>query len=258
MSQHHISVIAHRGASGTAPENTLAAIEQAIADQADWVEIDLRQTADNALVVLHDKSVKRTTNGRGKVNNMTLEQLRKLDAGSWFSPRFSEERIPTLDEVLETVKGRCKLLIEVKSDQKQLDVLAHNLALTIQRHQAHEWCVVQSFGSIVLEALSNLDDTLVLNKLAVYKHPSLPFVYDGSVQTKNLLKLDYLTAINLNYKYLTRRAIRSIHSKGKHIFCWTVNKPRAIRKLIRWGVDGIITDYPHRVRELLESNSTSR
>jgi glycerophosphoryl diester phosphodiesterase len=120
------TIIAHRGASGSAPENTLAAIELAIANKADMIEIDIHQTKDGKLVVIHDDKLDRTTTGKGKINELTLEEIKKHDAGSWFNTSFSNEKVPELKEVLELINGKCKLLIEIKGKPSDYSGLEKN------------------------------------------------------------------------------------------------------------------------------------
>ena len=129
MSGKQVEIVAHRGASGIAPENTLAAIQLALDIGVDWIEIDVRQTLDRVLVCLHDETVNRTSNGKGHIITLNYKKVKQFDAGSWFSEAYRDEKIPSLNEVLHLIDGRCKLLIEMKGTQFYI--------ATIEKHEAN-------------------------------------------------------------------------------------------------------------------------
>lgn len=246
-----LEIIAHRGGAGLGPENTLGAIRQAVELGVDWIEVDVRQTKDKAIVCLHDNKVNRTTNGRGKLRKLTLEEVRELDAGGWFSNDFVGEVVPTLEEVMLLVQGKCRLLVEVKRDQKDKSGFAEGIIALIKKYDAFDWVVVQSFFPNMLRQIYLQDSTVRLNQLLVYKHPYIPVQYDGVIRAGNVFRSGYLEAINLDHRFVSKKLVRKIHSKHKRIFCWTVNEPDRMKELIRMGVDGIITDYPNRLKALL-------
>lgn len=247
-------IIAHRGASGLTPENTLAAFEKAIEIGVDRIEMDLRQTIDGEVVVLHDKTLKRTTNGWGSVRKLSLNKLKRYSAGSWFHYDYSAEKIPTFREVLEHVNGRSTLLLEIKDGSPYHHGIEKNVIDLINEYNAHEWCIVQSFNDKVLKnfrALAGLNSDV--QKLFEIVIPVAPF-YGGSKFTyKSVRSYDFAQEVNVNYKNVTPLVVRKIHKMRKKINVWTVNHEYDMKLFIEWGVDGIITDYPDRLKKLLEN-----
>ena len=254
--QHRVQNIAHRGASALAPENTLAAIRKAIEIGVDMIEIDVRQSLDHEVVVMHDRSLKRTTNGHGKVRKKTLAELQKLDAGSWFAPEFANERIPTLEEVLTTVKGHCGLLIEVKDGHKRSPWFAKRLVTLIRQFDAYDWVVVQSFNNAILQAIHRLDSRITLNKLVVYTLPGIPVYYDVGFKLGNVVRDETTKALNPNQRYLSKQLLQRLRASNRQTFCWTVDDVPTMKKLITMGVDGIITNHPDRLKQVLNQQKT--
>ena len=150
--QERTRVIAHRGFSGAAPENTLAAVRAAIEVGADMVEIDVTLTSDGHIVVIHDETLDRTTTGSGRVSDFTLAELQRLDAGGWFAPRFAGERIPTLDQVLDEIEGRILLNVEIKSEAVERGVVT-KVASAIRKRGMMEHVVVSSFSPTALQQM---------------------------------------------------------------------------------------------------------
>ncbi len=245
-------IIAHRGASGLAPENTLTAFAKAIEIGVDRIEMDLRQTIDGEVIVLHDKTIVRTTNGWGSARKLSLNKIRRYSAGSWFHYDFSSERIPTFREVLELVDGRTTLLLEIKDGSPYHHGIEKNVIDIINEYNAHEWCIVQSFNDKVLKnfrALPNLNSDI--QKLFEIVIPVAPF-YGGSKFTyKSIRRYDFAQEVNINFKSVTPLVVRKIHKMGKKINVWTVNDRYDLQYFIEMGVDGIITDFPDRLKELL-------
>jgi glycerophosphoryl diester phosphodiesterase len=250
-------VIAHRGASGLAPENTLAAFERALEIGVDRIEMDLRQTLDGEVVVLHDKTIVRTTNGWGSVRKLPLKKLRRYSAGSWFDPDFSAERVPTFREVLELVKGRTTLLLEVKDGSPYHPEIERRIIDLVNEYSAHEWCIVQSFNDRILNNFRKLPELHTdIQKLFAAFIPVAPF-YGGSKFTyKRLRRYDFAQEVNINRAYVNPRVVRKVHNMGKKVNVWTVNDRESLRKFVDWGVDGIITDYPNRLKAVLGENKT--
>ena len=250
----YLEIIAHRGASGTAPENTLAAVQKAIDFGADSIEIDVRLSRDNEVFLMHDSKVNRTTNGKGHIRFLNSETIQKLDAGSWFSEEFTNEKVPMLRQVLSLCGGKSKLLIEVKSaDRKRYPILCEKIAYLIKEYNAHEWTTVQSFDTKVLDTFQWVDPNLNISKLVVYNLGLAPLklYYDENLKRGNLLSVDYLNGINVNYRYATKRLVSKIHQADKKIYCWTANKTRPMKRLLKLGVDGIITNYPEKLKKLI-------
>lgn len=245
-------VIAHRGASAYAPENTLAAIKKAIEMGVDMVEIDVQLTKDKQIVLMHDLTVDRTTNGKGRVKDLSFNEIRKLDAGSWFAPQFAGEKVPTLEEVIETVKGKCKLLIEVKRVKTKKPEIEAKIIQLIDKYNAHKWCIVQSFETEVVKNIQAIDNTIECHKLVTMNLSVLPLHLDSRIKTGTIYKYKSVQAINPYFKMLNKRKVDKIHGRGQKILTWTVNEKEDMKRMIELGVDGIITNYPDRLMELLK------
>ncbi|MGH3336187.1 MAG: glycerophosphodiester phosphodiesterase [Nocardioides sp.] len=248
-------MIAHRGASARAPENTLSAVRAAVACGADAVEIDVRRSRDGEFVVLHDATLGRTTDVRRqrwnrsgpRVDELTLNQLRRLDAGSWKGPSFVGERIPTLDEVLDLVASTpARLLIEVKrpvgSDPRDLGDLA---ALLDAAPVPHRRITVQSFDCRVAQDLRNRLPGITLAVLTRSVHGDLRAYSRWADQ------------VSLHHKSLDRRTLDAVKGWGMHCVTWTVNSPVSMRRVLGLGVDGVITDHPEAVLALLNGRRSA-
>ena len=236
--------IAHRGASGQglAPENTLAAYEKAIEIGVDAVEIDVHLTADNQVVVIHDRAVDRTTDGSGSVDTMTLSEIRELSAGSWFSSEFASERIPTLEEVLELVGWRALLLVEVKTEEA-----ADKAVAIIRAQRAQSRVVIQSFLGPAVRTVNRLDNRiptafLMTGGEAVLRRKA------GLV--KRVLKLG-ANALALKYTAATPDLVNMFLCRAMGIWVWTVDEEEDMREMIEMGVGGIITNYPNRLNKVI-------
>lgn len=233
MAQNSIKIIGHRGAAGLAPENTLAAIQKAIDLKVDRIEIDVHQTADNEVIVLHDITIDRTTTGVGEVKKMTLAEIKQFSAGAKFGKEFEGEKIPTLAEVLKLINGKVPLIIEIKYGNSYYNNIEKNVLAIVNQHNAKNWCMVHSFKDEVLENIYHLDNTFPLHKLFIAR-----FFY-------NLKKYPYISEYSVNYHFVNKRLVKRVHQLGKKINVWTVNEPKLIAKMKRLGVDGIITNFPN-------------
>ena len=243
-------VIAHRGFSGRAPENTLFAIREAIAIGADMVEIDVTMTADGHVILLHDETLDRTTSGSGLPTNRTLEEIRQLDAGSWFSTVFAGEKIPTLSEALRTVKGRILINIEIKSEAVDFGVVPRVAAL-VNEHEMLDQVVVSSFSPEALR-LKKITD---------------PAIYTATLFNKELHTdrdpLEIIQAVgsrgfNISGKRLTPEMIERCHKHGFPVAVYTVNEESDFRHLIEIGVDAVFTDHPDRMIRVLEDDNAQK
>ena len=156
----NIKSIAHRGGSNLAPENTMAAFKNALELGVDMIEIDIEQTLDSVVVVIHDTKVNRTTNGKGLVDSLTYVYIKTLDAGSWYNEQFSGEKISTLDEVLIAVNGKATVLIEIKSGDERYPGIEKRTVEAIQKFKAHKWTIVQSFNKKTVERVKKLDEKI--------------------------------------------------------------------------------------------------
>lgn len=251
-----MKVIAHRGWSSIAPENTEVAIQKAIDLGVDMIEIDVRRTIDNKLVVFHDSKLSRTTSAKGMVRRKTWAELKELEHGSWFDLKLENQRILRLEEVIEMVKGKCRLMVEVKVDKR--DSFAHctpKLIKIIKRNEARDDLCLSSFRTDILEKIHNEAPKLELHKLLVFKVPLAPFYFDEKITRGEIFKEPYLKAINIDYRYITAPLIEYLRAQDKEVYSWTANKRRPMKRLIRMGVDGIITNYPSQLKTLLRENS---
>ena len=229
-------VIAHRGASGNAPENTLAAFRKAVALGATFIETDLQLSRDARFVAIHDASVNRTTNGQGAVHDMTLADLRKLDAGSWFGSEFAGERIPTLEEILEfSKKNDVVFYLEIKPGASWGG--EHALVGALRESGEIPRAVVISFDATIVLNLRKIEPTLMTGLL-----------YDGQIENP----LDKAVEIGARQvavrgDLVTPALIAQAKKKDLQVVCWTVNHPAHMRMLAAAGVDGIMSDYPDRL-----------
>jgi glycerophosphoryl diester phosphodiesterase len=227
--------MAHRGASGRFPENTLTSFHAAIEAGAVMCELDVQLTRDNIAVVIHDDTLDRTTDGRGAVADLTLAELKRLDAGAWFDPKFAGERIPTLDEVFATVRGRCALNIELKAKDS-----ARQVCELMRQHRALETSMVSSFDWELLWRARELEPTIRIGMLAEKKAERL--IAEAIARR--------VTSINPRFDLATAALCEHAHRSGLKVYVWTVDAPEAMRVLIQNGVDGIMTNFPERMRAL--------
>jgi glycerophosphoryl diester phosphodiesterase len=225
---------AHRGASGHAPENTLAAIRLAMEMGAEMCELDVQQTADDRLVVMHDDALDRTTNGKGNVWEITLAELQKYDAGSWFDPRFAGERLPALEEVIALVRGKMQLNIEAKIHGHERNV-ASLILETLQRERFEEQCVVTSFDHKIVDEIKTLAPELQVGYIFGWREFSAG-VFSGKVEL-----------LSTHYSLVDTAFLERAHAAGKKVHIWTVNDQWLMRRMLEMGADGIITNYPDRL-----------
>lgn len=234
-----VSVIAHRAGAGIAPENSRAAVAKAVELGVDAIEVDVHLTADGELVVCHDDDIDRTTNGKGCIGDMTLEQLRAYRIVD-VDGNITEESLPTLGDVLWQVNGRCRMLIEAKRT-KDAEKMAKALINEVALYQAADWVTVQSFDTDILAHIHRLGHPFMLEKLFYFKVPLLPLAYDGTLSRFSCSKYDYISSFNFHYKFVSSRLVNKIHSCGKSVKVWTLDGPKDASML---PVDGVITDRP--------------
>lgn len=239
--EDNIITIAHRGASGQAPENTLAAFAKALEIGVDAVEMDVRRTREGHLVVIHDGLLDRTTDGKGFVSRKSLPKLRKLDAGSWYHPRFSGERIPTLQEVIDLVKRKAKICIELKVRGIEEEVLK-----LIEDNGITEDVLILSFTHLTLRRIKEINPEVATGALIGISRLVRP-----SRQVEKALKAK-ADVLEPPWNFTTPKLIEEAHRIGMPVIVWTVDDQGRMRRLIEMGVDGIATNYPERLKEVLE------
>ncbi len=240
-------VIAHRGDSKHAPENTLASFESAYRQGADAIEFDVKLTADGQVVVIHDPKVDRTTDGRGTVSRMTLVELHSLDAGSWFSDRFRGERIPTLEEVFETVGRRLYMNVELTNYTTPLDALVEKVVGLVCKHALEDRVLFSSFFPRNLKKARTLLPPVARGLLA-YSGWMGAWARSSGWRGDVCALHPHLTDVNPGL-------VDRVHSADKLVNVWTVNEEEDLRRMIGLGVDGIIIDDPAFTCRLLGRNN---
>jgi glycerophosphoryl diester phosphodiesterase len=254
-------VIGHRGASAYAPENTLASIDKAARLGIPWVENDVQRTKDGELVVIHDDDLQRTTDVEEvfpcrtswKVKDFTAAEIARLDAGSWFSPRYAGTRVPTLEQYMRRVEhNHQKLLLEIKNPdlypgiERQTLKLLSNEGWLDRRHLADR-LIVQSFSADSLRIVHDLKPAVRTGFLGTPRVSDLPAYAsftDGINPSFGSISMGYVAAVH---------AFTGPHGKPLNVFTWTVNDANTARRAVRYGVDGIITNEPDVVRAALQS-----
>ncbi len=235
--QDDVSITAHRGSALKAPENTLSAIEQAIEDGADYIEIDVRMTADGVPVLWHDSDMRRVFGLAGKISDITLEDTRNRDAGSWFDPAFSRERIATLQEAITATRGKASLYVDIKPDRDTPE-LTREVVTLLQRMNAVDGTVIAAAEWYVLAEVRQLEPELKTTLLAQFIVGPL---WDREFDN-----------LGLRRNRTTPAAVAQTHRSGNELHVWTVNSPNAMSRFIDMGVDNIITDRPEVLAGLLE------
>ena len=237
------TVMAHRGLSADAPENTLYAFSDAISVGVDFIELDVQQTRDGVLVVMHDSNLKRTTGVNKDIWDVDYADIQNLDAGSWFDPAYANARIHTLEETLQFVDKRAKLNIEIKPTKHGSDTLEQDVAELITRYQYTDACYVTSFSYGSLKKVKEAN-------------PEIRTGYLMSVAYGQFYSLKYADAFSLNKVFVTSQVVNAAHQQGKQIFAWTVNSMSEVRSLCNLHVDSIITDDPVMVQNVISRDST--
>ena len=231
--------IAHRGASGSAPENTLAAFKKAIEIGVDGVELDLHGTADGEVVVIHDPSLDRTTNQCGDVNQTTLERIRRADAGGWFAPEFVGESVPTLVEALECIGKKAIAVLEIKDP-----LIAETVVAKIHETHTRDITLIISFHTEVLQAVRALEPHIPTGWL-IGNHNS----HTSPVQLCQQLGKLGSSLLNVDHHLLTAEFAYEVQRRGIALWCWTVDDLDRMREMKALGVQGITSNHPERFAE---------
>ena len=235
-----VVVIAHRGAAGSAPENTLASIELAVEQGADIIEIDVQESADGEIVVIHDSDLMRVGRRPLRIWEATYEEILEVDVGSWYGTEFSDQRVPTLAQVLELCKGRAMVDIELK-DYGHNERLEERVAEIVERVGMEDDIVLMSLVSNIVSTMKNLRPDWTVGLLTAKAV--------GNLTTSDA---DFLA---VHVGMATPGFVRRAHAAGKEVFVWTVNDKLNMHRMMSWGVDGIITDYPALARTVIEERT---
>ena len=234
-------VIAHRGASGHAPENTLAAFERAVALGAGFIETDLHLTRDARFVAIHDPTLERTTNGKGNVRDSTLAEIRKLDAGLWFDREFMGQKVPTLEEIVEfAAKHDVIFYLELKYEAAW--GMHHSLVGALQKSGGAARSIIISSSEPTLTALRQVDPSAMMG-----------LIFDEANQdhTKAGIELG-VRQLCPQYSLVTNEMVEQAHALDLQVATWTVDDAATMRAMIAAKVDGIMTNFPDRLQAVLE------
>ncbi len=232
-----VLVTAHRGASSVAPENTLSAMSAAVEAGADYAELDVRLTRDGQVVLLHDRTLDRTTNGTGDLWDFSLAELQAFEAGSWFGDEFEGEPIPTLRDVIRYAKGRLKLNIEIKVSREEPTIAAAVVDL-IRSEDCGDDCMITSFSREIVEQAIRIAPEITTGFIFGSEYPE--DVFDGAWEI-----------LSCHHEVVDSVFVARAHQHGKSVHVWTVDDEELMQRLIRLGVDGIISNRPALLREVV-------
>lgn len=223
-----VIVVAHRAGAKVAPENTVAALEQAIRDGAPIAEIDVQQLADGTLIVMHDSNFKRTAGEDICVWDADTDVLETMEVGSGFSAAYRGERIPTMEEMLACARDRITLMIELKYTGQE-DALEENVLALLQSYDMVDECIIGSMNKGILQKMKELE-------------PGISTVFIAHDLEEGEYDLDYADSYSIEGKNLTTAMVDAIHYRGKSVYGWTANSSGTMLKIVSCGADGVITD----------------
>jgi len=273
-------IIGHRGASGLAPENTLAAFSLAVALDSDGVEMDVQLSRDGRPVVMHDTRVSRTTNGRGSVSRLTLAQLQRLDAGSWFErrlsrrprvramvrrisaeagaeiPRYSGEPVPSLEDVLSLLKpaGLERIYIELKGNTRTQQELLQSVLALVREHPVERSTTLLSFDHALIRRAKEL-------ATGVRSAALFPARGRRLVSMRSIIRFAESAGVDevaLHFGLATQRSVEAFHERGLSVSVGTANSKLSMRRIVSCGADSIMTNFPNRMRDVLELREARR
>ena len=237
-----VQVIAHRGVSSISPENTMIAFERAIEIGADAIETDVQMTKDGQLVLIHDERLNRTTDGKGWVKDYTLAELKKLDAGSWYSSIYSKQTIPTLDELFTLIKPTSLWInLEIKDGFVLYPGIEEKIVSKVKEYQLEDRVIISSFNHYSIVKIKELASEL---KTAI-------LYMEGLYQPWNYAKSLGAMALHPSKELVFPEIIHGAHEAGMKLYPYTVNDKNEMLALLNMGVDGLITNYPDRLILLL-------
>lgn len=238
-------IIAHRGASACAPENTLAAFRLAAEQGAEAIELDVDLTRDGHIIVMHDATIDRTTTGRGRVGTLTLAEVQRVDAGVWKGAAFAGERVPLLEEVLQAVGQRVLINVEVKDMSWRSRGVEAKVAALIRRYDLLDRVIISSFNPLALRRSKQLEPRLACGLLY---SPAEPIFLR---QAWFAALIPGLNARHPHHSLATAERVRNYHARGQRVNVWTVNDAATCRTMVAVGVDGLIGDDPQLIHQAL-------
>ena len=228
------AIVAHRGDSVNAPENTLPAFKLALAENPDWIELDVHQTKDGVIVVSHDDDLKRVTGKDVFVHELTFDEIEKLDAGSWFSSEYSYVRISKLDDILKLFKDKIKVQIEIKYTGYD-DLLEEHVLEVVNNNNMHDQVIFTSLQSEPLKRLKEIDPTVIT-------------VYSMFAAAEHIEDIEYADWFTVEEGNISEELVNNVHKAGKKIFAWTCNTEERVQFSIDCRVDGILSDSPNMLK----------
>ena len=247
-------VIAHRGFSGEAPENTMAAFRKAIEIGADMIELDVLLSRDGQVVVIHDATLDRTTNGTGNVAEHSLAELADLDGGTWFSPAYKNQRIPTLKEVLDLARGKILVNVEIKTEAVTDELgggITEKVVELVRTHDMRDQVVVSSFDPRALEQMRRLDPGITT--AALFNRD----LHEGK-SPREVMDEVGSRGFNVSHERVDAAVTRICHEMGRPVAVYTVNEVEKMEELLELGVDALFTDFPDRLLELLRARRSDK
>ncbi len=252
IEDREFKVIAHRGWSGSYPENTLIGMREAIKLGCHMIEFDVAMTRDRKLIIIHDNTLTRTTDGVGEVGEWDYRALRGLDAGSWFHPKYEGTKLPSLDEVLLISRGcGMEVNIEIKKEcweeELQEDGVEHQLIHAVNRYGVHDRVIVSSFRWSLIERIHKIDPT-IRTALLHYKDV-------GKLDPAALKEKYGIVAFNPHCIDLTQKFVDNCHEAGLEVFPFTVNNYKDMEKYFDMGVDGMFTNHPNRMFKFIDEQN---
>jgi glycerophosphoryl diester phosphodiesterase len=239
-----IKITSHRGFSKDVPENTIPAIEKSMEEQADYIEIDVRQTKEGELVLLHDENLRRTTGVNKCIWNVTYAEISELDAGKWLDEAYAGTKIPTLREVFELCKGKININMDLKYD-KHTKELGKSVAALIDEYDMENQCVISSSDLTLLEQVKASNSKIRTGYITYRIEQNY---YDNE-------NIDFFS---LNSYFITENLLQTVHEHGKEIHVWTVNTKHELERMKNLGVDNIITDNPSFAKQVLYHDKSNR
>ena len=238
-------IIAHRGSSAYAPENTLAAFQLAADQGADAIELDVDLTRDGHAIIMHDATIDRTTDGSGAVHDLTLAEIRRVDAGTWKDATFRGERVPLLEEVFAAVGQRVLINVEVKSMSLRSNGVEAKVATLVQQFDLFDRVIISSFNPLALRRIKHLEPRLACGLLYA---PDLPIILRRAWLVPLIPHLD---ARHPHHSQVNQSLVQQWHARGQRVNAWMVNDAATVRAMAQAGVDGIIGDDPVFLRQVL-------
>lgn len=236
-------ISAHRGSSVDYPENSIPAYAAAIEQGADWIELDVHQTADNVVVISHDANIKRIAGIDKNIWEMTYAELEAYDVGSWFSDEYSYLRLPTLDEVLKLCKGKIKLNIEIKPTGHETG-FEKNVIDIVKTNGFENDCMLASLDIESLKRVKEIDS-------------DIKTLYDMTVAAGNISEMTFIDGFSIEETFINYDIVEQIHRNNKKVFVWTVNEPSNIINVCKYDIDNILTDDPLTAREVINEEKLS-